>query len=186
MMAGNGVVQRGSRVTIREYRNSDAQVVGRLIADTFGQFNLTSVPPEQRDRLLGPFQHAASPEKGHQEAIAQAIQSEMVLVAEREGEIVGVLRGRMTRLGSLFVRGDCHRQGIGRTLVGRFEQECARQGSTIVKVAATLHAVPFYLELGYRRTTGLRAYHGFGGSGLVYQPMKKVLNKGRLGEEEGS
>ena len=68
----------------------------------------------------------------------------------------------------------------------RFEQECARQGGSAIKVAATLYALPFYLEMGYRRTTGVRAYRGFGGSGLVYQPMKKILDRGQLGEEEGT
>ena len=175
-----------SKTGIRRYRDSDAQAVGWLIADTFSAFNLSSAPAEERDLLLGPFRHARSLEKEHQAAIAQAIWSEMVFVAEVQGEIAGVLRGRTTRLGSLFVRGDCHRRGIGRRLVARFEQACALQGGTAIKVAATLYAVPFYLEMGYRRTTGVRAYRGFGGSGLVYQPMKKVLDKGKLGEEEGN
>mgnify|MGYP001821358016 FL=1 len=173
-------------IDIRQYCDSDAQAVGRLIADTFSEFNLSSVPAEERDLQLGPFRYARSLEKDPQAAIAQAIRSEMVFVAECDGEIAGVLRGRATRLGSLFVGRDYHRQGIGRRLVGRFEQECSRQGGTAVKVAATLYAVPFYLEMGYRRTTGVRAYRGFGGSGLVYQPMKKVLDKGKLGEEEGN
>jgi len=174
------------KVDIRRYRDSDARAVGRLIADTFSEFNLSSAPAEERDLLLGPFLHARSLEKDHQAAIAQAIRSEMVFVAECDGEIVGVLRGRPTRLGSLFVRGDHHRRGIARRLVARFEQECSRQGGTVIKVAATLYAVPFYLEMGYRRTTGVRAYRCFGGSGLVYQPMKKVLDRGQPGEEEGS
>ena len=170
---------------IRWYRDADAQALGRLIADTYGEFNLSSFPAEQRDLLLGPFRHARSLDKDHQAAIAQAIRSEMVFVAEVDGEIAGILRGRTTRLGSLFVRGDYHRQGIGRRLVARFEHECAGQGGMVIKVAATLFAVPFYLEMGYRRTTGVRAYRGFGGSGLVYQPMKKVLDRGQVGEEEG-
>ena len=172
------------KADIRLYRDSDAQAVGWLIADTFSEFNLSSAPAEERDLLLGPFLHARSLDKDHLAAIARAIRSEMVFVAECDGEIVGVLRGRLTRLGSLFVRGDCHRQGIGRRLVALFEQECSRQGGTVIKVAATLYAVPFYLEMGYRRTTGVRAYRGFGGSGLVYQPMKKVLDREQLGEEE--
>jgi GNAT superfamily N-acetyltransferase len=163
-------------IEIRPYRETDAQAVGRLIADTFGEYNLSSVTPEERDQFLGPFRHSGSVEPAHQEAIAQAIRSEMVFVAEVDGEIVGVLRGRTTRLGSLFVRGDLHRRGIGRRLVARFEQACAEQGGGTIKVAATLYAVPFYLEMGYKRTTGVRAYHAFGGSGLEYQPMKKVLN----------
>jgi GNAT superfamily N-acetyltransferase len=183
---GSGGVQGASEVDIRRYRRSDALAVGSLIADTFSEFNLSSAPAEERELLLGPFRHARSAEKDHQAAIAQAIWSEMVFVAECDGEIVGVLRGRATRLGSLFVRGDYHRRGIGRRLVGRFEQECAGQGGSAIKVAATLYAVPFYLEMGYRRTTGVRAYRGFGGSGLVYQPMKKVLGKRQPGKEEGN
>ena len=175
-----------SPVHIRRYRDSDAQEVGRLIADTFRKYNLSTVSAEDRDLLLGPFRHDGSLDEEHQAAIARAIQSEMVFVAEGDGEILGVLRGRTARLGSLFVKGDHHRRGIGRKLVARFEQECVRQHGTAIKVAATLYAVPFYLEMGYRRTTGVRAYRGFGGSGLVYQPMKKVLLRRQPGEEEGA
>ena len=182
---GDGAAGAGN-VLIRPYEDSDARAVGRLIAETFSEFNLASVEPEQRDLLMGPFLHAGSPDRDHQAAIARAIRSEMVLVAEHGGQIVGVLRGRTTRLGSLFVRGDHHRRGIGRGLVARFEQECARQGGTAIKVAATLHALPFYLEMGYRRTTGVRAYRAFGGSGMLYQPMKKVLERRYAGEEEGT
>jgi GNAT superfamily N-acetyltransferase len=99
----------------------------------------------------------------------------MVYVAETNGEIVGVLRGRKNRLASLFVRGDYHRQGIGRELVERFEQESLRQGVTVIRVAATLYAVPFYLALGYKRSTGVRTGWSFEGRGLKIQPMRKVL-----------
>jgi GNAT superfamily N-acetyltransferase len=162
-------------VTIRDYRENDAQAVGQLIADTYSQFNLSFASPEERARLLGPFQHARSPEPAHQEAIARTIRSEMIFVAEEEGEIVGVLRGRKERLGSLFVRGDCHRHGIGRRLVERFEQECLRQGVTVIRVASTLYAVPFYSKMGYKRSTGVRSGWSFEGTGLKIQPMKKTL-----------
>ncbi len=161
---------------IRHYRESDAAHVGRLIADTYRQFNLTFASPEEQRLLLGPFQHAYSEERAHQEAIAQVIRASMVFVAEEGGEVVGVLRGRKDRLQSLFVRGDRHRRGIGRSLVARFEQECVQQGGGAVKVAATLYAVPFYTRMGYKKTTGIRPGWSFEGTGLVYQPMKKVLN----------
>jgi GNAT superfamily N-acetyltransferase len=186
MQTEGAAESEASPVHLRRYRDTDAQAVGRLIADTFRKYNLASLPAEDRDLMLGPFRHARSPDEAHQAAIARAIQSETVFVAEGNGEIIGVLRGRRTRLGSLFVRGDHHRRGIGRTLVARFEEECARQGGTAIKVAATLYAVPFYLAMGYQRTTGVRAYRGFGGSGLVYQPMRKVLEMRQLGEEEGA
>jgi len=38
-------------ITIRCYQESDAESVGRLIADTYGEFNLSYMPPEER----GPF-----------------------------------------------------------------------------------------------------------------------------------
>ena len=162
-------------ITIRDYRESDAPSVGRLIADTYGNLNLGFASPEEKERLLGPFRHARSPDQAHQEAIARVIRASMVFVAEDGGHIVGVLRGRKDRLQSLFVREDHHRQGIGRRLVERFEQECARQGGSIVRVAATLYAIPFYTAMGYRKTTGLRSGWSFEGTGLRYQPMKKIL-----------
>ena len=106
-------------ITIRCYHESDSQAVGRLIANTYGEFNLSFAPPEERGPFLGPFRHARSPEKAHQEAIAGVVRAAMVYVAEEDGEVVGVLRGRKGRVASLFVRGDRHRQGIGRRLVHR-------------------------------------------------------------------
>ena len=161
-------------VTIRSYRAPDAEQVGRLIADTYSEFNLSFASPEERDRLLGPFKHARSAEQSHQEAIARVISAAMVLVAEDDGEIVGVLRGRKDRLQSLFVRGDRHRRGIGQDLVERFEQACVEQGASEIRVAATLYAVPFYHRMGYKKTTGVRSGRSFEGR-LEWQPMKKVL-----------
>ena len=162
-------------ISIRDYCESDAESVGRLIADTYAAFNLAHVSPEERDLFLGPFRHARSSERAHQEAIARVIRASMVLVAEADGQVVGVLRGRKDKLQSLFVRGDHHRQGIGGRLVARFEQECLRQGATEIRVQATLYAVPFYTRMGYKRTTGVRSMSSFEGSGLPYQPMKKIL-----------
>ena len=113
-----------TKMTIRDYREDDALSVGRLIAATFGEFNLDYASPQERVLLLGPFQHAESQDPAHQAAIAEAIEADMVFVAEDAGEIVGVLRGRSDKLQSLFVRKDHHRQGVGRALVAHFEREC--------------------------------------------------------------
>jgi GNAT superfamily N-acetyltransferase len=171
--------------TIRTYEEeSDAPEVGRLIADTFGRYNLDHFPPAERDLFLGPFRHAASDDPARQVEIAKMIRSEIVLVADDGGEIVGVLRGRAERLGSLFVRGDRHRGGIGRTLVERFETLAWLQGGRRIRVAATPYAVPFYLAVGYKRSTGARRMRVFEGSDYLYQPMKKTL--ARTGGEPGS
>ena len=173
----NTELQMVSMITIRCYQESDAESVGRLIADTYGEFNLSFVPPEERGPFLGPFRYARSPEKAHRDAIIEVVRAPMIYVAEDDGEVVGVLRGRRERLASLFVRADWQRQGIGRRLVEHFEQESVRQGTTVVRVAATLYAIPFYLALGYRKSTGMRTGWSFEGRGLKVQPMRKVLGK---------
>jgi GNAT superfamily N-acetyltransferase len=154
-----------------------------LIADTYSEFNLSELTTKQQEMMLGPFLYARSSEPSHQKAIAEAIQAPTVLVAEMDGQIVGVLRGGRTDemgrtvLQSLFVSGNYHRQGIGRKLVERFEKEYIARGVTVFKLLATLHAVPFYLAMGYRKSTGVRFIHSFEGQGLPSQPMKKVVKR---------
>lgn len=166
---------------IREYTEDDAKQVGILIADTYGDFNLPETTPEEHQSMLGPFALADSSMPEHREAIARAISAPSVWVAEQDGEIVGVLRGGRTDhkcrtvLSSLFVSGRHHRQGIGRALVEQFEGEYVAQGVTVFKLSATLHAVPFYSSLGYKKSTGVRSMQSFDESGLPYQPMKKLL-----------
>jgi GNAT superfamily N-acetyltransferase len=161
---------------IRDYvEENDAQEVGVLIANTYRKFNLGFASPSEQEKLLGPFRHAGSSDPIHQEAITRILRTEMVFVAEDEGRIAGVLRCRPGRLQSLFVGEDYHHRGIGRKLVERCEQECARRGSTSISLAATLYAVPFYQAVGYKKSTGVRTGRSFDGEGLKYQPMKKAL-----------
>lgn len=168
---------------IRRYRKSDARQVGILIAETYDRFNLSQLTARQQQEMLGPFFFAQSTDPVHRNAIAQAIRAPTVLVAEMDGEIVGVLRGgRLDGLGrtvlqSLFVSGSHHRQGIGRKLVESFEKEYMGRGVTVFKLLSTLYAVPFYLSMGYRKSTGVRFIHSFEGRGLPSQPMKKVVKK---------
>jgi len=161
---------------IRPYRSSDAVEVGRLIADTFREYNLAYASDEEQEKLLGPFRHAHSDDSDHQARIAAVIEAPRILVAVHEDQIVGVLRGSPGRLHSLFVRKDCHRLGVGRRLVMTFEKEVLDAGVNVIKLLASLYAVPFYQALGYKRTT--RAYCGpcFDGAVFPYQPMKKILS----------
>jgi GNAT superfamily N-acetyltransferase len=176
-----GATRPGTVIRIRSYRDADAAGVGRLVARTYSAFNLGFATSEQRDGLLGPFRFAESAEPAQRAAIAQAIGAPVVLVAEEEGVIVGVLRGGRvdhegrTILQSLFVDAAHQRRGIGRRLVGRFEQVCRSQGVTRIRVASTLYAVPFYQAMRYQRSTGVRSMRSFETGGLPYQPLKKSL-----------
>ena len=161
---------------IRNYReDSDARPVGRLIAETYRQFNLGFASPAEQEKLLGPFAFAWSDDPAHQDAIMRVLRTELIFVAMDSDQIVGVLRCKPGRLQSLFVREDHHRQGIGRRLVRRCEQELSLRGSRVIHLASTLYAIPFYQALGYKKSTGIRNGWSFEGYGLQYQPMKKVL-----------
>jgi GNAT superfamily N-acetyltransferase len=175
---------------IHEYTETDTERIGVLIADSYGEFNLADMTPERRDLMLGPFAFARSPLAVHREAISDAISAPSVSVAEERGEIVGVLRGGRTDgkgrtvLSSLFVSGQHHRRGIGRALVERFERQCATRGVKVFRVSATVYAIPFYSSVGYRKSTGLRSTSSFGQAGLIYQPMKKTLDRSWVGDEK--
>jgi GNAT superfamily N-acetyltransferase len=163
-------------ILVRDYQKADASSAGRLIAETYRAYNLAFLPPEEQGAYLGPFQFADSTNEIHQRDIAQALQAEMVTVAENEkGEIVGILRGSKDRLHSLFVRGDMHHQGIGSRLVGHFEKSCLAMGGEVIRLASTLYAVPFYQKLGYKKSTGVRTGWSFAGENFKWQPMKKSL-----------
>lgn len=162
-------------VTLRDYLEDDAEQVGLLIADTYSEFNLSFASPQERELLLGPFRHARSTKAEDKKSIVDILQSPMFFVAEENGKIVGILRGRRERLASLFVRKEYHFRGIGRRLVERFECESVALGVSVIRLAATLYAVPFYLKLGYRKSTGVRNGWSFDGYGLQIQPMKKLL-----------
>ena len=161
---------------IRNYiENDDAEEVGRLIADTYSEFNLSFASPEDRNLMLGPFRHAHSSDEAHREAIIIILRSPTFYIAETNGKIAGILRGRKERLASLFVHKDFHHQGVGRKLVKHFEVESVKQGVSVIRVAATLYAIPFYFKLGYKKSSGLRYSWSFEGYGFPYQPMKKII-----------
>jgi len=164
------------KITIRNYdEKRDAQPVGVLIAETYRKYNLDFASPEEQNKLLGPFRHAWSVEPSKREAIRRVLRTDMIFVAEDHGQIVGVLRCKPGRLQSLFVRGEHHRMGIGLRLVERCERECSKRGAKVIRLAATLYAVPFYEAIGYKKSTGIRNCWSFEGTGMKYQPMKKVL-----------
>ncbi len=163
-------------VIIRQYdEQTDARPVGILIAETYRRFNLGFASKAEQKKFLGPFFYAKSDNPSRQLEIRRVLRAEFVFVAENHEQIVGVIRGKPSRIQSLFVQAEHHRQGIGRMLVERCEQECRSKGSKTIHLAATLYAIPFYSALGYKKSTGLRIGWSFTGYGLMSQPMKKIF-----------
>lgn len=164
-------------IEIRKYTKEDSMQIGQLILEIYRDFNLDFAKPKQQKELLGPFYYAHSNKKEHIEKIAETIQAKILLVALYRDKIVGVLRGKEDKLQSLFVDRKYHRKGIGRKLVDTFEKQVTQMGGNVIKLMSTIYAIQFYQSIGYKKTTGIRIMKTFDGSGLPYQPMKKILVK---------
>ena len=59
--------------TIRRYNDMDAPEVGILIADVYGEFNLSFATGDHLKALLGPFYYARSKNPTHQQAIVEVL-----------------------------------------------------------------------------------------------------------------
>ena len=161
---------------IRDYQDQDSVEVGILIKNTYSEFNLSFLSLEDQDPFLGPFSHAGSSDPNHLNVIKGMIQSQFVYVAQEGDKVVGVLRGRIGRLGSLFVAKSHQGHGVGKMLVERFEQEIKSRGGGVIRVASSMYAIPFYSRMGYKKSTGIRNSWSFDGYGFPIQPMRKVLH----------
>ncbi len=164
-----------TEIIIRNYEIKDAVDTGILIADTYWKYNLSYVSEEEKEKYLGGFYFSRSAEKKHMEKVARLINAPMIIVAETSSRIIGVLRGSLGRLHSLFVHEDFHRLGVGSMLVSHFEDECRKNKVSKITLAASLYAVPFYSSRGYKKSTGVRKSWSFSGRNFYIQPMKKVL-----------
>jgi len=49
------------------------------------------------------------------------------------------------------------------------------QGGKVIRVSSSMYAVPFYLKMGYKKSTGVRKSWSFDGYGFPIQPMRKVI-----------
>ncbi|MBD3244467.1 MAG: GNAT family N-acetyltransferase, partial [Candidatus Moranbacteria bacterium] len=95
---------------------------------------------------------------------------EFCFVAIINDKIVGIIRGSKFRQGTLYVDSKYQRKGIATKLTKKFESEVRKQGSHELKLIASLYSVPFYLSIGYKKTTGMRNRQG-----IKVQPMKKIF-----------
>ena len=161
-------------VKIRKFRKRDITEVAKLVHSTYKRFCAKDATHEANQRYLDQYDVK---KKGIRELEREFLRTKVAFVAIADNKIVGVIRGGMERIGNLFVDSDYQRKGIANELVGKFEKEVKRLGVAVIKITASLYAVPFYLAVGYKKTTGIRNHKG-----IKVQPMKKVLPRRRCGE----
>ncbi len=154
-------------IVIRKYRSDDARAVAALISRTYSRFN----SQEGTKRAVRDYIDSYSP-KGRKtkDLHARFSRTPNCFVALAGSQVTGMVRGIENNLINLFVDGEYHRQGIATRLVCRLEQACLQAGFSDIALRGSLYATPFYESMGYKKTTGVRNFHG-----LRVQPMKKTL-----------
>jgi putative acetyltransferase len=109
--------------------------------------------------------------------VAAASPAQIRLVAESDGEIVGIgeIVPALNELRACYVVPKVARQGVGTALVRAIEQIARAHGLTHLQLDASLTSEPFYLSLGYEVRE--RGEHVLGaGLKMACVKMEKRLN----------
>lgn len=154
-------------VIIRKFKISETKKVANLIRVVFLKYNKNGSSKNAVEKYLNFYKTDKNNISKTQETF---LKSPIFFVAIIDKKNIGVIRGRKDRIVNLFVDGSYHKQGIGRKLVKKFENEAKKDSSKEIKIRASLFSAPFYERIGYKKTTGIRNFMG-----LKIQPMKKVL-----------
>lgn len=154
-------------IKIRKYRREDVRAVAALISETYSRFNSQEGTKRAvREYIMSYDSKGKKTEDIHK----RFFHTPNCFVALAGSRVIGMVRGIENRLINLFVNGDYHRQDIARRLIQRFEKTCLKANFTHIVLRGSLYATPFYESVGYKKTTGVRNFHG-----LKVQPMKKRL-----------
>lgn len=154
----------------RKFKKRDARQIAEIKNSVFSSFNKLEY---FKKNAVSKYLSNTNPKKSDQELFEafKITQDSIFFVAEEDDKILGYIKGNKNRIANLFVLGKTHRKGIGKKLVNLFEKEAEKQNSKEIKIRSSIYAIPFYQKMDYKKTTGVRNFHG-----LKIQPMKKFLN----------
>jgi len=156
-------------IKIRKFRKEDISEVALLIVNTFKKFNSKEY---FKKSAIKEYLNQYDPKKHTIEELYEKFKKSTIFyVATSDNKIIGMIRGRPDRITNLYVDGKYHKRGVGRLLLTKFEAEAKKLKSKEIKVRSSLYAAPFYEKMGYKKTTGVRNFHG-----LKIYPTKKVIN----------
>lgn len=148
---------------IRSYKKSDWEQVATLIQQTYKDFVVVDGTKEANEKYLNFFD--PKNERGK-----QFYSDGIRLVATDRNKVIGVVRGSTSHLFNLYINKEYQRKGIGSALMKEYFKKAKKAGSRLIKLRSSSNAVPFYQQLGFKKTTGVRTFMG-----IRCQPMKKEL-----------
>lgn len=143
-----------TNVSVRRFKNEDAETVSRLLARNFIEVN-------SKDYGLEPMEKLAAHHNA--EWVRQIAGDSHMYVFERKGQIIGVgsiasFWGSETEsiLLTVFVLPELHGNGIGRTIIRTLEADELFTRASRIEIPASVTATEFYRKLGYDFKNGIK------------------------------
>lgn len=129
-------------ITIRRSRREDCQSIGNVHSAAVAGIHTELYTPEE-------IQAWAVPKKP--ESYEESIRVKEFFVAEEDGKIVGfgVLNRESAEVEAVYVSPGAGRRGIGLKLLRKLEEMASALGLGMLRLNASLNAVPFYQRAGY-------------------------------------
>ena len=158
--------QMESNLMIRDMEPGEAHAVSKLITEVFDRFVAPDLEPEGIDEFLGHASAAAMQ--------VHLLNGHFILVAEVDGELVGVANVREHRhLCLFFVKTALHGKGVGKRLLQAALDRCLLKHPDLpcLTVNSSLWAVPVYKKLGFVQAEEEQLKNG-----IRFVPMRKDLN----------
>jgi N-acetylglutamate synthase-like GNAT family acetyltransferase len=140
-------------MTIRRFRESDAEAVSQLIRTTIEITNKKDYPEDLMDELI----RTETPEH----VLGQAGWTHMYVVLDREKIVgcgaIGPYWGREDEscLFTIFVLPEYQGKGVGRQIMETLEQDEFFLRAKRIEIPASITGVPFYLRMGYHYKNGI-------------------------------
>lgn len=158
-------------ISYRMIKPGEESVVSSLVIDVFNEF----VAPLFAKEGVEEFNRYTSAK-----AIAVRINNgNMLLVAEAEDEIVGIIEVRENNhVGWLFVDKRFQRNSVGRELLKRAVELCKERDDTVnrITVNSSPNAVAAYRRFGFRAVEDEKTVNG-----IRHTPMELILDPEREG-----
>ena len=154
-------------VTFREMSQGDEEAVSALVEEVFDEF----VAPDYARGGVEEFKSFILPEKLLQRLVDE---DSLIIVAEEEGELVGVIDVRDgSHIRLLFVRKDHHGRGIGGRLFSLARERCASDnpGLEEITVNSSPYAIPIYESMGFFVTNPELVRNGIRHTPMAYRIM---------------
>lgn len=129
-------------LTIRRAQQQDCQAIVRVHSAAVAGIRTNLYTPEEIQSWSIPKQP---------ESYEDAIRIKEFFVAEQDGTIMGfgVLNLESAEVEAVYVSPEAGRRGVGLELLRKLEERARSHGLEVLRLFASLNAVPFYKRAGY-------------------------------------